>query len=67
MSAEAATTIDALLRQLHWRYACKAFDPTRKIPPATWAALEQSLVLSPSRPARSRAKTRRSTTRSRRP
>jgi nitroreductase len=33
---------------LHWRYATKKFDPTRKIPDATWEALEQALVLSPS-------------------
>jgi nitroreductase len=33
---------------LNWRYAVKKFDPTRKIPAGTWAALEQSLVLSPS-------------------
>jgi nitroreductase len=37
-----------LLAALHWRYATKAFDPSRSIPAATWAALEQSLVLSPS-------------------
>jgi len=38
------TVLDAL----HWRYATKKFDSTRIIPPATWSALEQSLVLSPS-------------------
>jgi nitroreductase len=37
-----------LLRQLNWRYATKKFDPARKIPAATWAALEKALVLSPS-------------------
>ena len=37
-----------LLEALHWRYATKKFDPTRKIPTETWAALEQSLVLAPS-------------------
>jgi nitroreductase len=31
-----------------WRYATKKFDPSRKIPQDTWAALEQVLVLSPS-------------------
>jgi nitroreductase len=33
---------------LHWRYATKKFDRSRKIPAATWAALEEALVLSPS-------------------
>ncbi|MCX6924230.1 MAG: NAD(P)H-dependent oxidoreductase [Verrucomicrobia bacterium] len=37
-----------LLDALRWRYATKAFDPTRKIPADTWSALEESLVLSPS-------------------
>lgn len=38
----------ALLDTLHWRYATKAFDPSRRIDAATWAALEESLVLTPS-------------------
>jgi nitroreductase len=33
---------------LHWRYATKKFDPSKKIPDATWEALEHALVLSPS-------------------
>ena len=33
---------------LQWRYATKAFDPARKISADTWAALEKTLVLSPS-------------------
>ncbi|MFY9341982.1 MAG: NAD(P)H-dependent oxidoreductase [Planctomycetota bacterium] len=37
-----------VLRQLHWRYAVKRFDPARRIDDATWAVLEQSLVLAPS-------------------
>jgi nitroreductase len=37
-----------LVRQLQWRYAVKKFDAASKIPPATWKALEQSLVLAPS-------------------
>lgn len=37
-----------LLTTLNWRYATKQLDATRKIPDATWAALEQSLVLAPS-------------------
>jgi len=39
---------DQLLDALRWRYATKKFDPARKIPAATWEALEESLVLTPS-------------------
>jgi nitroreductase len=39
---------DQLLNALRWRYATKAFDPARRIPEATWSALEGSLVLTPS-------------------
>ena len=38
----------SLQQALQWRYATKAFDPSRSIAPETWQALEQSLVLSPS-------------------
>ena len=38
----------ALVERLQWRYAVKKFDPDRKISPADWSALEQSLVLTPS-------------------
>lgn len=37
-----------LLEALQWRYATQMFDPARKIPAETWAALEASLVLTPS-------------------
>jgi len=37
-----------LLEALRFRYATKAFDPTRKITPETWSALETSLILTPS-------------------
>jgi len=37
-----------LLESLNFRYATKVFDPTRKIEAETWAALEASLVLTPS-------------------
>jgi nitroreductase len=37
-----------LLSALNWRYATKKFDAAKKIPAATWAALEQALVLAPS-------------------
>jgi nitroreductase len=33
---------------LNWRYAVKVFDGSRQIEPTTWAALENSLVMSPS-------------------
>ena len=39
---------ETLLENLNWRYACKKFDPSRKIPDATWATLEAALALSPS-------------------
>ena len=38
----------AVVEALTWRYATKAFDPSRKIPQEDWAALEQSLILAPS-------------------
>lgn len=37
-----------LIASLHWRYATKSFDASRKIPADVWAALEESLVLTPS-------------------
>ena len=37
-----------LLAALHWRYAVKKFDPTCKISPEIWTALEETLVLTPS-------------------
>jgi nitroreductase len=39
---------DALLASLRARYACKQFDPSRRIADADWRALEQALLLSPS-------------------
>ena len=39
---------DAVTAQLHWRYAVKKFDADKKIPPATWSLLEESLRLAPS-------------------
>jgi nitroreductase len=42
-----ATLPENLLSQLRWRYATKAFDPTRRIDAATWGALEESLILTP--------------------
>ena len=37
-----------LLQALQWRYATKVFDANHKIPAATWTALQDALVLSPS-------------------
>lgn len=48
MQTEQRMTSSDLLSALNWRYATKAFDPSRKIPAETWAALQESLVLTPS-------------------
>jgi nitroreductase len=37
-----------LIHSLNWRYATKKFDAGKKIAPDVWAALEESLVLTPS-------------------
>ena len=44
----ARTTPADLQERLRWRYAVKRFDPSARIDPATWAALEESLRLAPS-------------------
>lgn len=41
-------TPDQVLAALRWRYATKQFDASRRIPEATWDAIEESLVLTPS-------------------
>ncbi len=41
-------TAAQLMQALQWRYATKSFDPSRKIPAATWTALEETLTLSAS-------------------
>ena len=43
-----AVNAATLVERLEWRYAVKRFDPARRIPAATWQALERSLVLAPS-------------------
>jgi nitroreductase len=43
-----STSPESLLHDLSWRYATKTFDDSRTIPAETWAALEASLVLTPS-------------------
>ena len=40
-------SIKQLLDALQWRYATKVFDPTKKIAADAWAALEKTLVLTP--------------------
>ena len=45
MTPIAPAQLDAALA---WRYATKVFDPARKIPADVWAALERSLVATPS-------------------
>lgn len=37
-----------ILSQLNWRYATKQFDPNRKIDAEVWAAIEETLALTPS-------------------
>ncbi len=37
-----------VIERLQWRYATKQFDATKKIDDATWTAIEDSLVLTPS-------------------
>ncbi|MEN9215077.1 MAG: NAD(P)H-dependent oxidoreductase [Gloeomargarita sp. DG02_4_bins_56] len=44
----AGVSTDLVKQQLNWRYATKKFDPARKIPPAIWEVLEESLRLAPS-------------------
>ncbi len=41
-------TPSQLVERLRWRYAVKQFDTGRKIPQATWDAIEHSLLLAPS-------------------
>lgn len=41
-------TPDQALDALRWRYATKQFDASKKIPDATWGAIEESLALTPS-------------------
>ncbi|MEP2776912.1 MAG: NAD(P)H-dependent oxidoreductase [Luteolibacter sp.] len=43
-----AISSQELLDALNFRYATKAFDPTRKISSQDWAALKSSLALTPS-------------------
>ncbi len=48
MTSAKPVSNDTLLQQLHWRYAVKKFDRSRKISDTDWNTLEQALVLTPS-------------------
>lgn len=39
---------EIIFKQLNWRYACKKFDPTKKIRESDWTILTESLRLSAS-------------------
>jgi nitroreductase len=43
-----AASIDSLLGAYNWRYACKKFDPARKLDDSTWEALQSAIHLAPS-------------------
>lgn len=46
--ASASLDVSQLVDSFNWRYAVKRFDPTKRIDAGTWAAIERSLVLTPS-------------------
>ena len=46
--ASASLNVSQLVDSYNWRYAVKRFDPTKRIDAQTWAAIEKSLVLTPS-------------------
>lgn len=46
--SSAVVSTEQLLQQLHWRYATKKFDATKKIADDLWQTLVESLVLAPS-------------------
>ncbi len=39
---------DVILEALNWRYATKAYDPTKKVSEADWATIEETISLAPS-------------------
>ena len=39
---------EKILEQLHWRYAVKSFDSSKKVSDDDWNVLENSLILAPS-------------------
>ncbi len=46
--AAASLSVSQLIDSYQWRYAVKRFDPSRQLDATTWAAIERSLVLTPS-------------------
>ncbi len=46
--AVAPLSVSQLIESYRWRYAVKRFDPSRQLDADTWAAIECSLVLTPS-------------------
>lgn len=42
------TTNETIIDQLNWRYAVKAYDPTKKVSNEDWATIEEALNLAPS-------------------
>ncbi len=44
----ASLSVSQLVDTFQWRYAVKRFDSSKRIDAATWAAIEASLVLTPS-------------------
>lgn len=39
---------NVILEGLNWRYATKTYDPSKKIPAADWATIEEAISLAPS-------------------
>ena len=46
--ASATLNVSQLVDSYNWRYAVKKFDSSKRIDSGTWAAIEKSLVLTPS-------------------
>ena len=46
--ASASLDVSQLVDSYNWRYAVKKFDSSKRIDSGTWAAIEKSLVLTPS-------------------
>lgn len=42
------TSREEIINTLNWRYACKKFDPTKKINAQDWSVLKEALRLAPS-------------------
>lgn len=48
LTIDSAVMPETVLGALHWRYAVKKFDGSRRIPSETWDALEEALTLTAS-------------------